>query len=42
MLGLRWQARVRWLKVLQAAQQPVGGSWDLNFHAEGECWHHLP
>lgn len=30
------QARVRWLKVLRAAQQPAGGSWDFNFDANGE------
>jgi hypothetical protein len=27
---------VRWLKVLRAAQQPAGGSWDLDFCPQGE------
>lgn len=35
---LLWlQARVRWLKVLQAAQEPKGGSWQPNFSADCEC-----
>lgn len=34
------QARVRWLNVLQAAQQPAGGSWTLDFDADGEWTEH--
>lgn len=36
MHGAIVQARVRWLKVLRAAQRPAGGGWDLDFDAECE------